>query len=700
MKSLFSVVCCCLVSLVRAEPPVRTQGVVSFLYDGKAFLCDRPVAERELPRGRTWRSHAYEYRTPDGRLGVRVTWKFYDNYDAAEYVPELYAVGTERSGLVTKLASLDLTREDDPSAEPDAAPVRMRALVGDTCSAEAFTPADRWITDRSTVTFSACGRSSDGQSALGVREGGEDDPLTDARWLGDPEHRGAMPFFALDFPSGDGLEIAVGWSGSWRVDCTKWKRVFRLKAGLRKTHFRVLPGETLRAPSIVLWRRPAHVGPQAFRTVRHRFMREEKLPRDGSGRLIRPLLALTFGGGNRPVSQMFDQLSWCVTNSLPFDTFWVDAGWNGPAHVVDTRTNCGPNWPDYLGTWTFNPLAHPDGSFSRLSAAAHSSGRRFLQWCEIERVRPGTTLAALPDACLLKWERARKGEMLLNLGEPTAWQKAVDTVENLIRISNLDVYRQDFNVNPAPYWRANDAADRVGVTEMKYVDGLYRFWDRLRRDFPDLLIENCSSGGRRLDIELISRSHSYCRSDYFIQHHGDNQVFAEQDATLNTLEIQPYQGSETRAAKVGDDYAFFSSVCAGSVFTPLDWGFYRDGGFTAEELAWFKRMFAVADRMRTYFEGDFHPLTARTDIAPDKWCAYQLHRTDLDAGFVLVFRRPKCESDTFAPSLGGLDPSAEYALEEWNGGCLGRVCGEKLKTRAIKVPDPRGFSLVFYRKVR
>jgi alpha-galactosidase len=37
-----------------------------------------------------------------------------------------------------------------------------------------------------------------------------------------------------------------------------------------------------------------------------------------------------------------------------------------------------------------------------------------------------------------------------------------------------------------------------GIAEIRYVEGFYTFWDSLRTRFPDLLIDNCSSGGRRI----------------------------------------------------------------------------------------------------------------------------------------------------------------------------------------------------------
>ena len=71
-------------------------------------------------------------------------------------------------------------------------------------------------------------------------------------------------------------------------------------------------------------------------------------------------------------------------------------------------------------------------------------------------------------------------------------------------------------MDPGPVWRGMDAADRVGIAEAKHITGLYKFLDDMRARFPDILQENCASGGRRIDLEMISRAHTYCRSDYYI----------------------------------------------------------------------------------------------------------------------------------------------------------------------------------------
>ena len=690
-----------LVLAAQADESLFRDAHVAFKYGGKWFSCEQPVSETALPGGAGWTSRRCEYRTPDGLLGVRVTWKFYTDYPAAEYLPELYAVGSNATKIVEKYASFDFRRAYAGTNPREDTATRIRALVGDRCCNFPFVPETHWLGEETTVGFSAVSRSSDGSFYFSALDRSKNwvEPLHDMFWPGDPLKAGYMPYLSFDFPEGDGLDLAIGWSGSWRCDCSKYKGLTTLKAGLVDAHFRVLPGETLRTPSIVLMRRAPGVSPRAFRTVKHRFIRAFKSPRDASGSLFKPLMPLTSDGGMKTDQMMVDIIKWAKDNNLGRDGFWIDAGWNGYATDVDPMK--WTHWRKYHGSWTPNRVSHPDGDFKRVSAAAHDAGMKFILWCEPERVLPDSDLGkSLPPEALLSWTGSTDGFKVLNLGDPRGRDAAVDTLSRLISGSNVDVYRQDCNMRLfVKYWEEHDAPDRRGVTEMKYIAGLYEFWDRLRAKYPNLLIDNCASGGRRLDIELNSRSHCYCRSDFFISYRGEDQILCAQNTTLNTLDIQPFQGSESTPGKFGDEYGFFSATGPGLVLTPGMRGYYTKEGIAPANLAWLQKMLSVCDRMRTYFQGDFYPQTEPTGLDRDVWCAYQMHRADLDAGFVMAFRRQEAPNDTLAVDLGGIDPNATYALQNWDGADLGTVSGGVLKTRPVKVAKKRDFALLFYRKV-
>ena len=625
-----------------------------------------------------------EWKSPDGKLVLRSTETAYKKFPVREYLPELVCAGDAPTEIVDGFRSYAWTRPAKGAV--------LRALRGTVCSAKDFEP----------VTFTLGGAG--GTCSLVATEG-----RSSAQW---------MPWMGVDFPEGGGQDVAVGWSGAWRADAVFTNGTFSLSAGMVKTHFRLLPGETIRQPSVLVFTRAADVTPQAMQTLIHRFMLDEKCPRDAQGRLIKPILPITAGGGNKTPAMMRKIIDWSVANKMPFDCFWVDAGWNGPAHTPDLISNCGNMWWKFVGDWRFNPTVHPDGNLAKVADAAHAAGMRMLLWVEPERC------VCEPPPPLFKehrdWLLPAKDEQIgqnktrlnVNLGNPAAREWVTETISALVRDNKLDIYRQDFNLNTLPLWQGNDAPDRQGITEAKYVAGLYRFWDTLRERFPHLIIENCASGGRRLDFEAVSRSHSYCRTDFAIFHRGTSQVLDVQGITMNTLAYQPFQGSETTPATFFDDYGFFSAMCAGSVFTPSDWnaGIVQND-FTADQIAWFRKVFTVADRVRPFFEGDFYPLTDMRapvrksshryagDMEECRWCAYQMHRPDLDAGFVLCFRRLEVPERRFTATLGGIDPAARYSVETYDG-ATETMDGRSLANFTADLNSPRSFKLVFYSRVR
>ena len=148
---------------------------------------------------------------------------------------------------------------------------------------------------------------------------------------------------------------------------------------------------------------------------------------------------------------------------------------------------------------------------------------------------------------------------MFDLGNKEAREWLCRYIGDLIERNGIDYYRQDFNMEPDKYWAAHDEAGRTGMKEIRHVEGLYAFWDYLLERFPGLLIDNCASGGRRLDLETTSRSAPLWRSDYY--HYDDPDGYQGHTYGLNFF--LPIHGTGILQT---DEYSFRSSISSALIY--------------------------------------------------------------------------------------------------------------------------------------
>ena len=364
---------------------------------------------------------------------------------------------------------------------------------------------------------------------------------------------------------------------------------------------------------------------------------------------------------------------------MPIEYYWIDAEWYGKG-----------DWASNVGNWHVKPDLYPAG-FKPLSEALRASGRELMLWFEPERVIKGTEWhKEHPD-----WMFDRGGNTLLfNLGNPQARQFVTDFISDRITEFGLGCYRQDFNMDPLPYWHAADASDRQGMAETRHIEGLYAFWDGLLKRHPNLLIDNCASGGRRIDLETIGRSTPYWRTD------GPRDAIAHQCHTYGLMPWVPL--SATSQDREGDDYEFRSSMCSALC---INWAHSGDG--PCQRLPenfpfdWAKRALDQYLELRAYYYGDFYPLTSYSQSA-DVWMAYQLDGPAPGKGLVVALRRPESAYTSARFPLHGLDPKASYRVTNLDTKQHADYPGSTLARDGLEVvlPSKPGSALLEYQMVK
>jgi alpha-galactosidase len=482
-----------------------------------------------------------------------------------------------------------------------------------------------------------------------------------------------LSYFNLEAPTSQGVIVVVGWPGQWSSQWTRDESLgLRVRAGQELTHFKLLPGEEIRTPLIVLqfwngeWIRAQNIW--------RRWMLAHNVPRPG-GKLPQPEL---FGCSSHLYAEMVDaneeNQKMCIDRYLEggikIDRWWMDAGW----YPCD-----GGGWPK-VGTWEVDTRRFPRG-LRAISDHAHSKGVKTIVWFEPERVHADTWLTENHP----EWILGGASGGLLNLGNPEARQWLTDHVDKLLTEQNIDLYRQDFNMDPLSLWRAADAEDRQGITEIRHVQGYLAYWDELLSRHPNMFIDSCASGGRRNDLESMRRAIPLWRTDYRCEPVGT------QCCTYGISLWIPLSG--TGAANV-DSYIFRSNMVP---FTNCLFD-VRDQKLDYQLL---RRLTTEWRQIADCYVGDYYPLTLYS-TRPDVWMAWQFDRAEIGKGFVQAFRRDQCVYEVGKLRLRGLESDAQYRVTDLDAGQTHQFSGRELMETGLRVSitEQPGAAVIVYQRVQ
>ncbi|MCQ2432974.1 MAG: alpha-galactosidase [Clostridia bacterium] len=498
---------------------------------------------------------------------------------------------------------------------------------------------------------------------------------------------GAFPYMRLSTPEG-GVNLAVGWTGMWLAEFSPAENGTRFSVGQRRCHTKLLPGETIRTPSLTLM---AYAGDENHgMNLWRRWYLAHVLPRE-NGAPLPPKLCLHVWNVDGPEftgateEKQLLGLRTYIERGMKPDIWWFDAGWYP----------CDHDWP-HTGTWEHDTARFPNG-LGPVGKACDDNGVQFLLWFEPERVRADTWLWDNHPEWLLKREGDENA--LLDLGCREACDWLIGHVDEKIKDYHIRIYRQDFNFNPRPFWEEHEAEDRIGALENLHIQGYLRYWDALLDRNPGLWMDSCASGGRRNDIETMRRAVPLHYTDVG---YGDHPIKQKQHRLM--FEWIPYfrahnmswddeEGNYGSGYHPVDRFAFHCAMApALTNMTTYD-GPEEEYAAAAEMLPIWRRAAELELR------GDYYPLTECKKDNRD-WYVMQFDDPATGDGFVQLIRNTHTESDTFMLYMHVEDPEAEYFFENMENGDMMQLSGEQLKAGIpLTVENPRQGIVWFYHTV-
>ena len=178
------------------------------------------------------------------------------------------------------------------------------------------------------------------------------------------------------------------------------------------------------------------------------------------------------------------------------ELFVLDDGWFG--------TRCGET--SGLGDWTPNLKRLPDG-IKGLSEKIEALGLIFGLWFELEMVNKDSDLyRSHPDWIIQTPGRhashGRK-QYVLDFSRKEVVDHIYEMVAALLREAKISYIKWDMNRYITECFSQAYEANRQGEIFHRYILGVYELYDRLNREFPQILFESCASGGGRFDPGLL-----------------------------------------------------------------------------------------------------------------------------------------------------------------------------------------------------
>lgn len=426
-----------------------------------------------------------------------------------------------------------------------------------------------------------------------------------------------------------GVVVTNGWTGQWYSSFRQTVKGVEIKEKQEFFKGYLTPGEKVRSPLVSVTFYNSGNPLKGFNALRNW---ERNCVYTESAKCI----TCTVLAGEFDMStdkQFIDRINaYDDSTCEKTDYLWKDAGW----YKMNT------DWYDSVGNWTPDPERFPDG-YGTVSEAAEARGMKSLLWYEPERCCKDTDVY---NECKKHngWLIECSDEVnMVNLAMDGACEYLGNLIANSLKENKIGLYRQDFNFEPLALWQDADKTlwgGRTGFEENHYVSNLYRFLDTLLLVNPGLVIDNCASGGKRLDIEMSRRSIPLWRTDFNC---SDSEGHVREDALEGTQSIS---------------YGI-------SFWLPLTGtGLAGDGEYLRRTLITPCTQRVGYEEIRAYMDKNYYPLTYG---ARDLSCFHAMQYGTGDEGTALIYKREKVTDNVYRLILNGLSPDKSYTVSDCDG---------------------------------
>ena len=184
----------------------------------------------------------------------------------------------------------------------------------------------------------------------------------------------------------------------------------------------------------------------------------------------------------------------------------MDDGWFGERNDDNSS----------LGDWYVNEKKLK-GGLKKLVDDVNAIGLKFGIWMEPEMISPVSKLYdEHPDWAIKTADREpcrSRNQYVLDITRKEVSDYVYSRIKDILSSANIEYLKWDMNRQLCDLGSLGLSADSQGELSHRYVLAVYDLMERLVKDFPDLLLENCSGGGARFDAGMLYYSPQIWCSD-------------------------------------------------------------------------------------------------------------------------------------------------------------------------------------------
>lgn len=357
-----------------------------------------------------------------------------------------------------------------------------------------------------------------------------------------------------------------------------------------------------------------------------------------------------------------------IAAEIGAEMFIVDAGWYADANTP---------WWDTSGDWQAGNRL-PNDLFP-VFKHARSKGLGCGLWCEVESAGKDSKLAKEhPDWFITRY--GQSVQRVLDLAKPAVREYVETTVFRLIERYELELFRLDYNLEA---W--DGGFHQQENTLWRHCEAIYEIFDKVRQRFPKLQLENCSSGGGRHDLGMLSRFTTTWTSDW-MRMPRTVRILNGTSIALPPEYLDRMFGVCMNGSYRGNPEAqlHLLMLCHPTL-----------SGITPSLTEANPALLALVKKyVRLYkdFIRPFHRdarIYHHTPVIPGAdasgWCAIENVASDRSRAVAGVFRLVNATEDEYRLHFRGLDPAKRYRVTTEPGGLVATADGFTLQQQGMTI---------------